>query len=442
MTLKNPETFKENLEALLNQAKKLGADQAEVCLGQDQGFNVVVREQDVETIEYHADREAVITVYFGKRKGSATTTDIRQEALFTALNAACSIARFTEEDPCSGLADADLMATSFLDLDLEHPWSVAPKDAIEMALKCEAQGLAFDPRIIQSDGASISSFNTHFIYGNSHGFIGTNKSTLHEMSLSLIAKEKECMERDYSYTLARSASDLTSIEAIALEAGKKTIARLNPKKLSTMKAPVLFSAEIARSLIGNFMSAISGGSLYRKASFLLDHLGKPVFNRHVHIYEQPFLKKALGSSAFDSEGVATHAKDFIKDGLLESYLLSSYSARKLGLQTTGNADGAHNLTVDHHNLSLAALLKKMDRGIFLTELMGQGANLVTGDYSRGATGFWVENGEIQYPIAEITIAGNLRDMFLNLVNIANDVDHRSNILTGSILLEEMMIAGS
>lgn len=433
--------MKDAIELVLNHAKKLGATASEAAISAEHGFNVVVRQGEVETVEYHADREMSLTVYFGQKKGSATTTDIRPEAMITALEAACAIAKYTEEDPYAGLADKNLMATKFPDLDLYHPWKITPVEAIDLALNCEKQAFAFDKKITNSDGVTVGNFSAEFVYGNSHGFIGDGLSTLHEISCSLIAEEKGAMERDYYYSVARSADQLDSVNKIAQLAAERTVQRLGARRLSTMKVPVIFSAEMARGLLGSFLSAISGTPIYRKASFLVDSLGKQIFPKNVNFYEMPHLPRGLGSTAFDGEGVATYEKHFIKDGVLQNYILGSYSARRLGMQTTGNADGVHNLIVADHGLNFSQLLKKMQRGILVTELMGQGVNLITGDYSRGVAGFWVENGEIQYPVAEITIAGNLRDMFANLVAIANDIDVRGNVRTGSILLEEMTVAG-
>jgi len=319
---------------------------------------------------------------------------------------------------------------------------VSVDEAIQLALQCENEARSLDKRIVNSEGASFASYDAFYVYANSHGFMGSEFGTKHNISCALVAESNGLMERDYSYSVARDFSNLKGIKTIAQEAVDRTISRLNPRKLSTCKVPVIFTAEIARGLIGRFVKAINGYSLYKKSSFLIDHLGKPVFSKQIRIYERPHLLKGLGSSAFDAEGVATYDKDFVKEGILQSYVLDHYSACQLGTQTTGNAGGVHNLFVESSDMDLSLLLKKMDTGILITELIGHGINLVTGDYSRGAFGFWVENGEIQYPVSEITIAGNLKDMFLNLVAVGNDIDTRGNVQTGSILLEEMMVAGS
>jgi PmbA protein len=441
-TFKDIEQLEQIAQDVLQLAQKKGASAAEVHADIDDGFTVNVRMGDVETIEYHRGDTIGLTVYFGKRKGSVTTSDPSKMALEGAVNAACKIAKFTEFDPYSGLAEADLMAQNIPDLGLFYPWAIDTEQAIKIALKCESYAMNLNRRIKNTEGVSITTQNDFSVYGNSHGFIGATPCTKHNISCVLLAEENGQKERDYSFTIARDPADLASIEHIATEAVERTIRRLGSRRVKTQKAPVIMEAEVAWSLFANFIAAISGGNLYRKSSFLLDSLSKKIFADHIHIYEDPFLLKALGSAAFDTEGVATQNKDFIKDGVLQSYVLNSYAARKLGMQTTGNAGGVHNCFIKNGELSKAELLKKMDRGLLVTELIGQGVNLVTGDYSRGAVGFWVENGQIQFPVAEVTIAGNLRDMFLNLVTVANDVDNRGSIKTGSVLLEEMTIAGN
>lgn len=423
-------------------AKKNGATQADIHASIDNGFIVTVRLGELDTVEHHHNKAIGLTVYFGKRKGSVTTSDTSKNAIHEAVNAACNIAKFTEEDPYSGLANPELMAKNITDLDLYHEWDMTPQKAIELALNCETYANSLDKRIKNSEGISISSHKDFSVYANSHGFLGMVPSTQHCVNYVLIAEENGQMERDSDYTAACDAKDLENFNCVAEKAVKSTILRLGSQKLVTQKAPVIFIPEVAKGLLATFIAAITGNQLYRKASFLLNHLGKPVFSKHVRIHEDPFVLKALGSAAFDSEGVATYKKDFIKDGILESYVLGSYAARKLKMKTTANADGIHNLFIENSEMDLTALLKKMDKGLLVTELIGQGINIVTGDYSRGAVGFWVENGKIQYPVSEITIAGNLRDMFLNLAAVGNDVDRRGNIKTGSILLEEMMIGGS
>lgn len=433
--------LKKLVAEILDEATKQGATAAEVDVGANKGFSVTARKGDVESVEYHQDKIIDITVYFGKRTGSSSLSDFRPEAIRQAIQAACNIARFTDEDPYSGLADQKLLAFNYPELDLAYPWSLTVEQAIEKAKKCEALALAYDKRITNSDGVSISTMQAWNVYGNTEGFIGIFPVTRHDMSCMLIASEGDEMQRDYSYTVACDPRLLTSIEHIAEEAAKRTVSRLNAQSLTTRRVPVIFAAEEARGLLGHFMAAISGSHLYRKTSFLLDQLGKPIFPAHITIDERPHLAKALGSSPFDDDGVATRPNVFIKDGTLQNYSLGVYAARKLGMETTGNADGAHNLFISTGQKDLPALLKTMDRGLLVTELMGQGINLVNGDYSRGAAGYWVEKGEICYPVEEITIAGNLRDMYQNLVEVGADVDVRGNIKTGSILLEEMMVAG-
>lgn len=427
-------------EKILQDAKKKGATAAEVTISADDGFNVAVRLGEVETVEYHQDQDVSIVVYFGHQQGNATTTDLQPASIEATLEAACSIAKLTGEDPCNGLADKELLATKFPDLDLYHPWDISTEKAVELALQCEAIARN-DQRITNSDGVTVSSFKGNVIYANSHGFLASQNGSMHDIACVLIAEKNGQMERDYAFTVARNASDLKSIEWVANEAVQHTVKRLGARKLKTTKAPILFVPEVARGIWKHFLSAISGGSLYRKTSFLLDHIEKRVFPDFITLEEDPFLLKGFGSANFDSDGVATRRQDFVKDGILERYLLSHYSAKRLGLQTTGNADGVHNLFVSHSDLDFNAMLKKMQRGLIVTEVMGQGVNILTGDYSRGAAGFWVENGEVQYPVSEVTIAGNLRDMFMKILAVGSDIDYRGNILTGSVLIEEMTIAG-
>lgn len=433
--------WKQLTENILAEAHAQGATSAEVSVSQGIGFSVTVRLGAVETVEYHRDKGIGITVYFGKRKGSASTSDATSDAVKATVSAACRIARLSGEDPYAGLADAELMAKTYPDLDLHRPWYIEPEQAIAMAQECENQARTFDKRITNSEGASISTYQSVGVYGNSHGFIGGYPASRHSVSCTLVAQDAKGMQRDGYYTVARDPDDLETIAAVAKEAANRTVKRLGARRLKTCTVPVIFQAEIARGLIGSFLGAISGGSLYRKASFLIDQLGKPVFANHVSLYERPHIPKGFGSAPFDAEGVATRDRDLVSKGVLQGYLLGSYSARKLGMKSTGNAGGAHNILVNASNQDLSTLLKQMGKGLLVTEVMGQGINIVTGDYSRGATGFWVENGEIQYPVEEITIAGNLRDMYTNLVAIANDIDRRGSIHTGSILLESMMVAG-
>jgi PmbA protein len=431
------------IERALEEARARGASQAEAAVSQDTGLSVSVRLGEVETLEHQRDRSMGITVYFGRRKGSASTADFSLDAVRATVAKACSIARFTAEDACSGLADAALMAREPSNLDLSHPWNIAADSAIEIAKSCEASALAFDPRINNSEGASLSTHQGLHVYGNTHGFVGGYPTTSHSLSCVVLAGTGEDMQRDYWYSSSRDWHELEQAEAIGRESARRTIARLGPRRLSTRRAPVLFVPEIARGLIGHFTAAIRGSSQYRQSSFLLNSVGQQVFPPGFSIAERPHIPKAAGSAPFDDEGVATRDRELVADGVLTGYILSSYSARKLGLETTGNAGGSHNLLVKP---SLAggmdALLPRLGTGLLVTELMGQGVNMVTGDYSRGAAGFWVENGSIQYPVAEITIAGNLRDMLKGVAAVGDDVDVRGGTRVGSILLPEMTIAGN
>jgi len=437
----NPEYLKNIVEDILKEAIRQGASAAEADIGLNKGFSVTSRMGDVESVEYNQDKIIDITVYFGQRTGSASLSDLRMEAIQSAVKAACNIARFGDKDEFAGLAPKELLAFNYPDLSVSFPWDITVEQAIEMTLQCESIGLSQDERIKNSEGASLSTTAGWHAYGNSHGFIGSYAATRHDISCSLIAQDGDDMQRDYNYTLSCDPTLLESIEWVAKTAAEKTIRRLGAEQLGTRKVPVIFIAEEARGLLGHFVAAISGGSLYRKSSFLLDCLGKPVFPAHIQIDERPHLLKSLGSAPFDDNGVATRPNIFIENGVLRNYCLGVYSARKLGMQTTGNAGGVHNLCINTGQKDLPALLKTMDTGLLVTDLMGQGVNLVTGDYSRGATGFWVENGKIRYPVEEITIAGNLRDIYANLVEVGADVDKRGNIQTGSILIESMTVAG-
>jgi PmbA protein len=428
-------------EDVIRRCRAKGASEADVAASIDTGLNVNVRLGEVETVERTRDRGVSVTVYFGKRKGSASTADLDPASIEQTVEHACAIARYTEEDPANGLADPALLATDIPDLDLWHPWDISPEEAIRLAVEMEDAGRAFDPRISNSDGAAVQVGASMTAYANSLGFLGTERGTHHSLSASLIAEDANGMQRDYWYDSVRAASDFAAVESIGRKAAERTVARLGARRLGTRDCPVLFTPEVARGLIGHFLSAISGGALYRRASFLVDHAGKQVFPRWMQIVERPRIPRGLGSTAFDSEGVATRDADLVTDGVVARYILGSYSARKLGLASTGNAGGVHNVIVQPGEDDFTALLKRMHTGLLVTELMGQGVSLITGDYSRGASGFWVENGEIAYPVEEITIAANLRDMFANLVAVGRDVDRRSHILTGSILLERMTVAG-
>ena len=439
--LPQPAELESLVQQILDEAKRLGASASEAGVSLEAGLSVTVRLGEVETLEYHRDRGVGVTVYFGQRKASASTSDFTPKAVRETVRAACDIARYTSEDDCAGLADAALMARDIPDLDLCHPWDVDATRAIEIAQRCEAAARTADERISNSEGATLSSHQGLRVYGNSHGFSGGYPSTRHSLSCSVIAGQDEQMQRDYWYTVARRHEEMEAAEQVGSIAAERTLRRLGGRKLGTRQVPIMFAAELATGLFRSFTGAIRGSSLYRKSSFLLDHLGKQVFPDFVHIHEQPHLRGALGSAPFDSEGVATRARDLVADGVLQGYVLDSYSARKLGMQTTGNAGGVHNLSVDSGALGFEALLREMNTGLLVTELMGQGVNMVTGDYSRGAAGFWVENGVIQYPVEEITIAGNLKDMFMAIVAIGNDVERRGNIRSGSVLIERMTVAG-
>lgn len=428
------------IQETLDEAKKQGASSATAGLSVDTGLSVNVRLGEVDTIEHHTSQGLGLTVYFGQKKGSASSTDLSISSIKEAVSAACSIARYTSEDKYSGLPDADRLATEFKDLDLYHPWQLDVDDAVELAISCEDSAREFD-EISNSEGASVDSFSGLHVFGNSLGFLQGYATTRHSISCSVLGERDGNMERDYWYSVARNQKNIEDAAFIGKKAAERTIKRLGAQHLSTRKAPVLYSAEIAGSLIGSLLGAISGSSLYRKSSFLLDSLDTQLFPEFMNIYEQPHLLGALGSAMYDAEGVTTQAHDIIKEGVLKTYLLSSYAARKLGMESTGHAGGVHNLCVKSGEQDFAQLLKAMNTGLLVTELMGQGVNPVTGDYSRGASGFWVENGIIQYPVEEITIAGNLKDMFQHIVAVGNDIDYRGNVRIGSVLIEEMAIAG-
>ncbi len=426
---------------LLARARAQGASQAEVSCDEDRGLNVNVRMGAVESVESTRDRSIGITVYFGQRKGSASTADLRPESLEATVAQACAIARHTEDDPASGLADAERMATDVREFDSWHPWRLDADEAVDLALACEAAGRDADPRIANSDGASASTGESIGVYANSHGFLGRERDTHHSISCALIAGEGEDMQRDGWYSLALAREDLEAPAAIGRRAAERTLARLQPRTLPTGTLPVLFHAEVARSLFGHLLNAVSGSALYRGASFLLDSVGTQVLPDWCVVRERPFLMRGMRSSAFDAEGVATRESDLVRDGILQHYILGSYSARKLGLQSTGNAGGVFNLDVAANADGLDALVRNMGTGLLVTELMGQGVNAITGDYSRGAAGFYVENGEIAYPVDGITIAGNLRQMMRGIEAIGRDVDIRSHIRVGSVLVGRMTVAG-
>lgn len=422
-------------------AQRRGADAAEARASVSAGLSVNVRMREVDTLEYQRDRGFAITVYFGQRKGSASSADFSSAAINATVEAACTIARYTSEDEYQGLADAGLMARDIPDLDLYHPWALDADAAIELARECEGAALDADARIVNSDGAEVSTHGGVQVYGNTHGFCAGYRGSRHGVTCVAVARQDEEMQRDYWFSVAREASALEAPAQIGAQAAARAIRRLGARRLGTMQVPVLYAPQVARGIIGHFLGAVRGGAQYRKASFLLDSLNTPVFAEHVQLEERPYLPRALGSAPFDGEGVAPHEGLLVADGVLRSYLLDSYSARKLGMQPTGHAGGVHNLLVHPGNDDFDALVRRMGRGLIVTELMGQGVNMVTGDYSRGASGFWVEDGAVVHPVQEITVAGNLRDMLRNIVAIGSDVDTRGNVHTGSILVEGMTIAG-
>ncbi|MCY4470910.1 MAG: metalloprotease PmbA [Thiotrichales bacterium] len=436
------DSLREIAALAIDSARQQGASASEVALGRSAGLDVNVRLGEVETIEHTRDNSLGVTVYFGNSKGSASSTDFRAPAVRETVEAACRIARHTAQDEFAGLADPERMAVDPPDLDLFHPWAITTEEAIALALEAETAARDHDTRITNSDGASVSRHDGDYVYGNSHGFLEGYSSSRNSLSCVVIAEDSSGMQRDYWYSSARDPALLEPASQIGLTAARRTIRRLGARKLETRNAPVLYEADIARGVIGHFVSAIRGGNLYRKASFLVDRLGDRIMAEHVRIHEQPHLRGALASAAFDGEGVATAPRELITAGVLQGYVLDSYSARKLGVSTTGNSGGIHNLTVEAGPKSFETLLAEMDTGLLVTELMGMGINIVTGDYSRGAAGFWVEGGEIAYPVEEITIAGNLADMFLGIREVGADVDARGAIRTGSLLVEQMTIAGN
>ncbi|ALO40813.1 metalloprotease PmbA [Pseudoalteromonas phenolica] len=432
---------KQAVSEALSHATKLGATAAEAAMSSTSGLSVSTRMGEVETIEFNQDGGLGISVYVGNHKGSASTADLSPKALRSVVEKAIDIAKFTSDDPCNGVADKALLEMSPPDLDLYHPWEVTPEQGVELCIEAEKAALEFDERIVNSDGASFSSHEGLRVYGNTHGFLAGFPRTRHSLSTMVIGQDGEQMQRDHAYTLSREQSGLKSAYSVGLEAAESTISRLNSRKIATMKTPVVFRADVANSLFGHLVSAIGGGALYRKSSFLLDSLGKQIFSDKVNVSERPHLLKGLASSPFDSEGVKTLDREIIHGGELQTYLLASYAARKMGMTATGHAGGIHNWLVQQTHDDLKAVLSEMGTGLLVTELMGQGVNTVTGDYSRGAAGFWVEQGEIQYPVSEITIAGNLKEMFMNVQAIGGDIEARGSVQTGSILIESMQIAG-
>jgi len=436
------DALKQISEDALNVAKQAGASAAEVDVSFGTGQTVSVRKGETENIEYNRDKGISVTVFFGDKKGYASTSDFSPQAIKDTVKAACNIAKFTAEDPFCGLADASLMAQTVPDLNLYHPWALTVEEAGEIAKRCEAAALAVDKkRITNSEGASVSTSEGHFVYANTHGFLGGYPSSRHSISCSVIAEAAGAMQRDYWYSSARDAKDMRTAEYVGQLAGERTVRRLGSRTIKTGQYPVIFEAPLASGIVSSLVSAISGGNLYRKSSFLLDSLGKKIASSLLNIEELPQLEKGLASSPFDNEGVVAKPRMLVKNGELQGYILSSYSARKLGMQTTGNAGGAHNLVVQHTEHSFAELLAMMGTGLVVTELLGNGLNMVTGDYSRGAAGFWVENGVITYPVEEITIAGNLKQMLNQIIAVGNDAVMPSAKQTGSLLIESMTVAG-
>lgn len=435
------EEFCNVAQQLLAAAKVKGATAAEVDMDKGAGLSVEVRMGQVDKLQYHRDQGINITVYFGHRKGVASTGDFSPQALEDTLDAACRIARHTSEDEYNGLADPERMAREFPELDLYHPWDLDAAQAIDLAVQMEEAARGYDPRITNSEGAGVDSYAGLHVYANSHGFVGVSHSTRHSLGCAVVAQEGESMQRDHWYSVARLPAKLQAVDAVGVEAARRTVRRLGARRVQTCTVPVLFVPELARGLVNSLVNAISGGALYRKASFLLDSLGQQVFPTFVQLREEPHLRQGLASRAYDAEGVATYARDIVRDGVIQEYFLSSYSARKLGMHSTGSASGASNLLLADTGMGFADLLRQMGTGLVVTELIGHGINTITGDYSRGAVGFWVEQGELAYPVEEITIAGNLKEMYKGIVAIGNDIDTRGSIHTGSILLEQMTVAG-
>ncbi|UXY54105.1 MULTISPECIES: metalloprotease PmbA [Pseudomonas] len=430
------------VERILAEAGRQGATACEVAVSVEQGLSTTVRQREVETVEFNRDQGFGITLYVGQRKGSASTSATGDDAIRETVAAALAIARHASEDECAGLADRGLMARDLPDLDLYHPWAITPEQAVEQALVCEAAAFDADPRISNADGTTLSTHQGCRVYGNSHGFIGGYASSRHSLSCVMIAGGEGQMQRDYWYDVNRIGTQLTDAQVIGRRAAERTVNRLGARPVPTCEVPVLFAAELATGLFSSFLSAISGGNLYRKSSFLEDALGQRLFPEWLSIDERPLIPRAMASASFDNDGLATYAKPFVEKGELVSYILGTYSGRKLGLPSTANAGGVHNLFVTHGQEDQKALLRRMDRGLLVTELMGHGLNMVTGDYSRGAAGYWVENGEIQFPVQEVTIAGNMKDMFRQILAVGSDLEVRGNIRTGSVLIERMTVAGS
>jgi len=443
--IKNSVYSRAQLESLVGQilaeAKSNGASSAEASVSIESGLSVNVRLGEVETVEHNHDKGLGVTVYFGHAKGSASTSDFGEQAIKDTVAAACRIAKYTAEDQYSGLADAELMAKDIPDLDLIHPWELSPEGAIKLALECETVARDFDSRIINSEGAGVSSHQAYRVYGNSHGFVGSYGGSRHGVSCCVVGEENGTMQRDYWYSSAREAGKLEAVTEVGRKAAERTVRRLGARRIKTGQMPVIFSADVAGGLISSFLGAIRGSIQYRESSFLLNCIGEQVFPEFITIDEHPLLVGGLHSAPFDREGVATRDSEIVNAGVVQRFILDSYSARRLKMQTTANAGGARNVRITTSDHDLAALCRNMDKGLLVTDMMGHGTNMVTGDYSRGAAGFWVENGEIQYPVEELTVAGNLKQMFQDIVAIGNDVDRRGNVHSGSILIGNMTVAG-
>lgn len=435
------EFLREVAQDLIRYARKQGASAASAEVSDGFGQGVSVRQGEVETIEYNRDKGLSVSVYMGQRRGNASTSDFSPQAVRDTVDAALNIARFTASDDCAGLPDAEMLATESPNLDLYHPWLLDVDNAIELARECEQAAYAADKRVNNSEGATVNVHEAQFVYANSLGFVGGFPTSRHSVSCAVIAGKDDSMQRDYWYSVARNAAEILRVDEIGRIAAERTVRRLKGRNLASLQCPVLFEAPVAAGLIGHFVGAVSGSSLYRKSSFLLDRLNTPVFSSVMRIDDVPDIRRGLASSPFDDEGVKAQRRTIVDDGVLKGYFLGSYSARKLGMKTTGNAGGSHNLVVRPGDLDFNGLLKKMDRGLLVTELLGQGVNPVTGDYSRGAAGFWVEHGEIQYPVEEITIAGNLKEMFKGIVAVGSDVLVQGSRQCGSILIDRMSVAG-
>lgn len=429
------------IQQTLTLARAAGASAAEAAYGQSAGLSVTVRMGELETLQHQRDKSLQVTIYLGRRKGSASSTDLGAEALRKTVEAAHAIARHGGEDPCAGLVEPELQAREVRPLDLFHPWDLGPEQAVEIARRCEEAARAYDPRITNSEGASVRASSGVHAYGNSNGFCGAWRASAQRLSCAVIASDAGGMQQDYDHSVARRWQELRAPEEIGRRAGERAVRRLGARKIPTTTVPVVFESRIATSLFGHFAGAISGGSLYRRSSFLVDHLGREVFPAWLQIREEPFLPRELGSRPFDDDGVAPQPRHIVENGVLKSYLLGGYSARKLGMQSTGNASGITNWRLSHGEEDLGGLLRRMGRGLLVTELMGFGVNSVTGDYSRGASGYWVEEGEIRFPVEEVTIASNLKDMFLGIVAIGADLEANAAIRTGSVLIERMTVAG-